>query len=98
MPVMAPLLPEVGVAALARRMRPRQVIPVHDGSGKDFFVSQRSANDARVVTAMNIPVHTRADPGHGVTVCGGGAADSPYARFTVSHFSDFADFRTASVT
>ncbi|MDF3042954.1 MAG: hypothetical protein K0Q71_5660 [Thermomicrobiales bacterium] len=25
-------------------------------------------------------------------------SDSPYARFTVSHFSDFADFRTASVT
>src|SRR5215212_7741129 len=76
MPVMAPLLPEVGVAALARRMRPRQVIPVHDGSGKDFFVSQRSANDDRVVTAMNIPVHTRADPGQGVTVCG----ESPAAQ------------------
>ena len=104
MPVMAPFLTEVGVAAFARRMRPRHVIPVHDGYAKDFFVSQRYANYDRVFTAMNIAFHQLAEPGDGVTVRGIGRSrhperdDSPYARFTVSHFSDFADFRTASVT
>jgi L-ascorbate metabolism protein UlaG (beta-lactamase superfamily) len=68
MPVMAPFLTEVGAAAFARRMRPRQVIPVHDGYAKDFFVSQRYANYARVFTAMNIKFHPLAEPGDGVTV------------------------------
>jgi L-ascorbate metabolism protein UlaG (beta-lactamase superfamily) len=68
MPVMAPFLTEVGAADFARRMRPRQVIPVHDGYAKDFFVSQRYANYDRVFTAMNIQFHQLADPGAGVTL------------------------------
>ncbi len=68
MPVMAPFLTEVGVAAFARRMRPRQVIPVHDGYAKEFFVNQRYANYDRVFTAMNIQFHKLAEPGGGVTV------------------------------
>ena len=68
MPVMAPFLTEVGVAAFARRMRPRQVIPVHDGYAKEFFVNQRYANYDRVFTAMNIQFHKLAEPGAGVTV------------------------------
>ena len=68
MPVMAPFLTEVGVAAFARRMRPGQVIPVHDGYAKEFFVSQRFANYERVFTAMNIQFHKLAEPGAGVTV------------------------------
>jgi L-ascorbate metabolism protein UlaG (beta-lactamase superfamily) len=68
MPVMAPFLTEVGAAAFARRMRPSQVIPVHDGYAKDFFVSQRYANYARVFTAKNIKFHLLAEPGDGVTV------------------------------
>jgi L-ascorbate metabolism protein UlaG (beta-lactamase superfamily) len=68
MPVMAPFLTEVGAAAFARRMRPRQVIPVHDGYAKDFFVRQRYDNYARVFTAMNIQFHKLTEPGGGVTV------------------------------
>jgi L-ascorbate metabolism protein UlaG (beta-lactamase superfamily) len=68
MPVMAPFLTEVGAAAFARRMRPHQVIPVHDGYAKDFFVNQRYANYARVFTAMNIAFHQLAEPGASVTV------------------------------
>jgi L-ascorbate metabolism protein UlaG (beta-lactamase superfamily) len=66
MPVMAPFLTEVGAAAFARRMRPRQVIPVHDGYAKDFFVRQRYDNYDRVFTAMNIQFHKLADPGASV--------------------------------
>jgi L-ascorbate metabolism protein UlaG (beta-lactamase superfamily) len=68
MPVMAPFLTEVGAAAFARRMRPREVIPVHDGYAKDFFVNQRYDNYARVFTEMNIEFHKLAEPGAGVTV------------------------------
>jgi L-ascorbate metabolism protein UlaG (beta-lactamase superfamily) len=72
MPVMSPFLTEVGAAAFARRMHPRQVIPVHDGYAKDFFIRQRYDNYARVFTAMNIQFHTLIDPGDGVEVTGDG--------------------------
>src|SRR5919112_4484636 len=68
MPVMAPFLTEVGAAAFARRMHPRQVIPVHDGYVKDFFVRLRYDNYERVFTMMNIQFHTLAEPGAGVTL------------------------------
>jgi L-ascorbate metabolism protein UlaG (beta-lactamase superfamily) len=68
MPVMAPFLTEVGVAAFARRMRPRQMIPVHDGYAKDFFVNQRYDNYVRVFTAMNIEFHKLSEPGESVTL------------------------------
>ena len=68
MPVMAPFLTEVGAATFARRMRPRQVIPVHDGYVKDFFVRLRYDNYDRVFTEMNIQFHKLAEPGDGVTV------------------------------
>lgn len=68
MAVMAPFLTEVGVAAFARRMRPRQVIPVHDGYAKAFFVNQRYANYDRVFTATNIQFHKLAEPGASVTL------------------------------
>ena len=68
MPVMAPFLTEVGAADFARRMHPRQVIPVHDGYAKDFFVRQRYDNYARVFTGMNIAFHQLAEPRDGVTV------------------------------
>ena len=72
MPVMAPFLTEVGAAAFARRMRPRQVIPVHDGYAKEFFVNQRYDNYSRVFTGMNIEFHKLAEPGASVTVVGDG--------------------------
>jgi L-ascorbate metabolism protein UlaG (beta-lactamase superfamily) len=68
MPVMAPFLTEVSAAEFARRMRPRQVIPVHDGYAKDFFVNLRYDNYDRVFAAMNIEFHKLAEPGDGVTV------------------------------
>ncbi len=65
LPVMAPFLTEVGAAAFARRMRPRQVIPVHDGYAKDFFVNLRYDNYDRVFAAMNIEFHKLVEPGAG---------------------------------
>ena len=68
MPVMAPFLTEVGAVDFARRMRPRQIIPVHDGYAKDFFVRLRYANYNRVFTGMDIQFHPLAEPGDGVTI------------------------------
>jgi L-ascorbate metabolism protein UlaG (beta-lactamase superfamily) len=68
LPVMAPFLTEVGAIDFARRMRPRQVIPVHDGYAKDFFVQLRHANYTRVFGAMNITFHSLVESGASVTV------------------------------
>ena len=43
LPVMAPWEKELEMMAFAERMKPRQVIPVHDGQAKDFFLHQRYA-------------------------------------------------------
>ena len=68
MPVTAPFLTEVGAFDFARRMRPRQIIPVHDGAVMDFFLRQRHANYRKNFDALGIQFHELADPGAGVTV------------------------------
>lgn len=68
LPVMAPYLTELGVVDFAKRMRPRQVIPVHDGFAKDFFVQQRYANYRKTFAAMDIQFHQLAEPGDSVAV------------------------------
>lgn len=68
MPVMAPFLTEVGAFDFARRMRPQQIIPVHDGAVIDFFLRQRHANFRKNFDAIGIRFHELAEPGAGVTV------------------------------
>ena len=68
MPVMAPFLTEVGAFDFARRMGPRQVIPVHDGYAKDFFIAQRYDNYTSQFATLNIQFHQLAEPGAGVAV------------------------------
>lgn len=43
LPVMAPWLTEPAAAAFGSRMKPKRVLPVHDGHVKDFFLSARYA-------------------------------------------------------
>ena len=68
LPVMAPFLTEVGVFDFVRRMRPRQVIPVHDGYAKPFFLAQRYDNYATHFAAIDVQFHRLAEPGDRVTV------------------------------
>jgi L-ascorbate metabolism protein UlaG (beta-lactamase superfamily) len=68
LPVMAPFLTEPRAFDFARRMRPRQVIPVHDGYAKDFFVKQRHDNFGKQFAALDIQFHKLAKPGDSVTV------------------------------
>ncbi len=44
LPIMAPWTTELAVAEFARRIAPQQIIPIHDGYAKDFFLEQRYDN------------------------------------------------------
>ncbi len=68
MPVMAPFLTEVGAFDFAKRMRPQQVIPVHDGYSKPFFLKLRYDNYERNFAQIGVRFHRLAEPGDSVTV------------------------------
>ncbi len=68
MPVMAPFLTEVGAFAFAKAMRPRQVIPIHDGYSKEFFLRLRHANYAQQFERIGVTFHPLREPGESVTV------------------------------
>jgi L-ascorbate metabolism protein UlaG (beta-lactamase superfamily) len=68
MPVMAPFLTEVGAFAFAQRMRPRQVIPVHDGYSKPFFLKLRYDNYEKQFAQIGARFHRLSEPGDSVTV------------------------------
>lgn len=44
LPVMAPFCTELQVAEFADNLKPKNILPVHDGFGKPFFVKQRYQN------------------------------------------------------
>jgi L-ascorbate metabolism protein UlaG (beta-lactamase superfamily) len=68
LPVTAPFLTEVAAFDFARRMSPRQIIPVHDGAVLDFFLRQRHANYRKNFDAIGIRFHELAEPGASVTL------------------------------
>ena len=65
-PVMAPFLTERTAATFIRSMRPRHVIPVHDGYARDFFRPQRYAAFESFLTDADITFHRLMDPGDSV--------------------------------
>lgn len=73
LPIMAPWSTEITVAEFARRMAPRQIIPVHDGYAKDFFRRQRYENFAKHFSREGIEFHALAEPGDSVVL---GSRDS----------------------
>jgi hypothetical protein len=68
MPVMAPFLTEVRAFEFARSMRPRQVIPIHDGYSRDFFLRLRHDNYAQQFERIGVTFHRLMEPGESVTV------------------------------
>jgi L-ascorbate metabolism protein UlaG (beta-lactamase superfamily) len=66
LPIMAPFLTEVEAVAFARRMEPRQVLPVHDGYAKDFFVKSRQEAYEGALKNFDIRFHKLAEVGGGV--------------------------------
>ncbi|MBO3272185.1 MBL fold metallo-hydrolase [Hymenobacter defluvii] len=63
LPVTAPFLTELVVADFALKMRPKQILPVHDGYLKPFFVEQRYDNYEPFFAKHGIVFHRLAEPG-----------------------------------
>ncbi|MFD0792906.1 MBL fold metallo-hydrolase [Mucilaginibacter litoreus] len=57
MVTMAPFANELRIAGFADRVRPKQILPVHDGYGKEFFVKQRYENYAKHFQKSGIKFH-----------------------------------------
>jgi L-ascorbate metabolism protein UlaG (beta-lactamase superfamily) len=68
LPVTAPFLTEVEAAAFARRMEPKQVLPVHDGYVKDFFRKGRYDAYEGVLQKDGIRFHRMGEVGASVEV------------------------------
>jgi L-ascorbate metabolism protein UlaG (beta-lactamase superfamily) len=68
LPVMAPWEKEPEMMAFAERMKPRQVVPLHDGQAKDFFLHQRYATFQEEFTRRGIAFAELYKPGDSVEV------------------------------
>lgn len=67
LPVMAPWLTELAVFDFVKRMRPKQVLPVHDGYAKEFFLKQRYETYAPYLDKLNVRFHPLLAPGASLT-------------------------------
>lgn len=68
LPIMAPWTTELEVAEFARRISPRQIIPIHDGYAKDFFLKQRYENFQKYFAQLGIRFHAMGEPGESLEV------------------------------
>jgi L-ascorbate metabolism protein UlaG (beta-lactamase superfamily) len=65
---MAPFTNELRIAEFADRVRPKQILPVHDGYAKEFFVKQRYQNYTRYFDKQGIKFHEIFKVGDSVTI------------------------------
>lgn len=68
LPVTAPFLTELSVASFAEAMQPKQIIPLHDGYIKSFFVTQRYDNYEPYFKKLGIVFHRLEQPGQSVSI------------------------------
>lgn len=68
LPLMAPWTTELEVAAFAHRISPQQIIPIHDGYAKDFFLKQRYENFEKHFAKSGIKFHLISKPGEFVKI------------------------------
>jgi L-ascorbate metabolism protein UlaG (beta-lactamase superfamily) len=68
LPVMAPWTTELEVAEFARRISPRQIVPIHDGYAKEFFLKQRYENFQKYFAELGIKFHPMGMPGESVEI------------------------------
>jgi L-ascorbate metabolism protein UlaG (beta-lactamase superfamily) len=57
LPIMAPFCTELQVAEFAGTLKPKHILPVHDGFGKAFFLKQRHQNYVKHFEAKGIQFH-----------------------------------------
>ena len=68
LPVMAPFLTELTAHAFAKRMKPKSVVPVHDGYARDYFLKQRYDVYEPYLDKVGIKLHRPMTPGDGFEV------------------------------
>ncbi len=68
LPIMAPWTTELEVAEFAHRISPRQVVPIHDGYAKEFFLKQRYENFQKYFAELGIKFHPLGRPGESIEV------------------------------
>lgn len=66
LPIMAPWTTELGVAEFAKRLSPQQVVPIHDGYAKSFFLEKRHENYAKLFSDEGVEFHSLAEPGSSI--------------------------------
>jgi L-ascorbate metabolism protein UlaG (beta-lactamase superfamily) len=68
MVTMAPFASEVMIAAFADKLQPRQILPVHDGYAKQFFIEKRYAAYVKHFDRLGIKFHEVYKVGDGITI------------------------------
>lgn len=68
MVTMAPFTTELTIAKFADAIKPKQILPVHDGFGKAFFVKQRYQNYTRHFDKLGVKFNDIYKPGDSITI------------------------------
>ena len=65
---MAPFANEVRIAEFAGKIHPKQILPVHDGYAKEFFVKARYENYSKYFKKQHVVFHELYSPGDSITI------------------------------
>jgi L-ascorbate metabolism protein UlaG (beta-lactamase superfamily) len=68
MVTMAPFASEVMISAFADKLQPRQILPVHDGYAKQFFIEKRYAAYVKHFDRLGIKFHEVYKVGDAITI------------------------------
>ncbi len=68
MVTMAPFANEPRIAAFADELQPKQILPVHDGYAKEFFIKQRYEAYTKHFDKQGIKFHSIYQPGDSITI------------------------------
>jgi len=68
MVTMAPFTNELTIARFADKLHPKQILPVHDGFAKEFFIKQRYQNYKKHFENSAIKFHEIYKPGDSITI------------------------------
>jgi L-ascorbate metabolism protein UlaG (beta-lactamase superfamily) len=68
MVTMAPFTNELKIADFADKISPKQILPVHDGYAKPFFVRQRFENYAKHFEKLGVKFNNLYKPGDSITI------------------------------
>ena len=68
MVTMAPFATEPQIAAFADKLQPKQILPVHDGYAKEFFIKQRYEAYTKHFDKQGIKFHNIYQPGDSITI------------------------------